>query len=172
MPLEGPVNPSRLPPIRDALAKVDEMTARIKAVRWVGGAGLLLIFLGQLKPLIQYLSWAFSPIFTFLGALLVILSIVYVFQLRLTMNKTVEKYLAFIFGVVFVGALIVLAISFPIPSPFQYTVFRIVLALAAAGVAAMIPGFLEVQVSKWIRGSGALGVFLVVYFFSPAALAV
>jgi hypothetical protein len=86
------------------------------------------------------------------------------------MNKSLERYLAFAFGVIFVIVLLVLAIKFPEPTPFQYTVFRIVLALAAAGVAAMIPGFLNVNLSKAVRAGGALGVFVIVYFYSPAGL--
>ena len=48
--------------------------------------------------------------------------------------------------------------------------FRIVLALAAAGVAAEIPGILQLMIAKWLTASGALGVFVVVYFYSPASL--
>jgi hypothetical protein len=86
------------------------------------------------------------------------------------MNKKTQKLTAFIFGVVFVVVLIVLAIAFPNPTPFQYTVFRVILALASAGVAAMIPGFLEIEVPNWIRAGGALAVFIVVYFYNPASL--
>jgi hypothetical protein len=86
------------------------------------------------------------------------------------MSKSVERYLAFGFGVVFVVVLLVLATRYPNPTPFQYTVFRIVLALASGGVAAMIPGFLSVQVSTWLRAGGALAVFVIVYFYSPAGL--
>jgi hypothetical protein len=86
------------------------------------------------------------------------------------MNKSIERFLAFGFGIIFVVVLIVLAIKFPNPTPFQYTVFRIVLALAAGGVAAMIPGFLTIEVSKWLRAGGALAVFVIVYFYSPAGL--
>jgi hypothetical protein len=86
------------------------------------------------------------------------------------MTKATERYLAFGFGVVFVIVLLLLAIKYPNPTPFQYTVFRIVLALAAGGVAAMIPGFLTIKVSTLIRGGGALAVFVVVYFYSPAEL--
>lgn len=57
------------------------------------------------------------------------------------MNKTTERYLAFFFGVGFLVALLVLAIFFPNPSPFQYFVFRSVLSLAASGFATMLPGF-------------------------------
>jgi hypothetical protein len=67
-----------------------------------------------------------------------------------------------------------LAVIFPQPTPFQYTVFRIVLALAGAGIAALIPGFIEVAIElaykNVIRAGGALGVFIVLYFFSPASL--
>jgi hypothetical protein len=50
-----------------------------------------------------------------------------------------EKPAIFVFGVAFVVVLIVLAVFFPNPSDFQYFIFRTVLALAAAGVAALIP---------------------------------
>ena len=88
------------------------------------------------------------------------------------MNKQGERKTAFVFGVSFVIVLLALAIAFPDPTPFRYVVFRIVLSLAAAGVAAMVPGFLEVTVPGWIRASGALGVFVVIYFYNPAALVV
>lgn len=74
------------------------------------------------------------------------------------------------FGSTFVVALLILAIFFPEPSPFQYFVFRLVLALAASGISASIPGFLEVEVSNMVKGSGALAVFVIVFFFSPASL--
>jgi hypothetical protein len=86
------------------------------------------------------------------------------------MSKKAEKLLAFVFGVVFIVTMLVLAIAFPNPTSFQYTVFRIVLALATGGVAAMIPGFIEVTVSGWLRAGGALAVFAVVYFYNPASL--
>jgi protein O-GlcNAc transferase len=84
-----------------------------------------------------------------------------------------EKIAGFAFGVMFVAALLVLAIAFPQPTSFQYDVFRIVLAIACAGVAAVIPGFLAVSMDAKglvIRAGGALAVFVLVYFFSPARL--
>src|SRR5262245_15907864 len=86
------------------------------------------------------------------------------------MTKKTQQRAAFGFGVVFIVATLALAIAFPNPTLFQFTVFRIVLALAAAGVAAMIPGFIELQVSEWIRAGGALAVFVLVYFYNPASL--
>lgn len=81
-----------------------------------------------------------------------------------------EQLAVFVFGVAFVITLLALAVLFPEPSDFQYVVFRIVLALAAAGVAAFIPGFIEVKIETWLRAGGAMAVFVVVYFFSPANL--
>jgi hypothetical protein len=82
---------------------------------------------------------------------------------------------AFIFGVIFITALILLAIRFSSPTPFQYNVFRTVLSLAAAGVAAVVPGFIDLELSAatklLIRAGGALAVFVMTFFFNPAQLA-
>lgn len=86
------------------------------------------------------------------------------------MGSAAQRYAAFAFGVVFVIALLVLALFVPNPTPFQYTVFRVVLALAAAGAAAMIPGFLQVTIAEWLRAGGALAVFVIVFFYNPAQL--
>ena len=86
------------------------------------------------------------------------------------MRKPTQQWAAFLFGVIFVIGLLTLAIFFPSPTAFQYTIFRTVLALAAAGVAAMIPGFISLAISKWLRAGGALAVFAAVYFYNPAAL--
>ena len=86
------------------------------------------------------------------------------------MQKSHEKILAFVFGAVFIVVLLIAAFAVPNPTAFQYTVFRIVLALAAAGVAAMFSGFLEMEIPKVLRAGGALAVFAVVYFYAPAAL--
>ncbi|MGX9727312.1 MAG: hypothetical protein ACTFAK_08325 [Candidatus Electronema sp. VV] len=84
------------------------------------------------------------------------------------------KLLAFFFGLCFVAALLVLAVWFPQPTPFQYTVFRIVLALAAAGVAGVIPGMIRLKAQPGtallIHAGGALAVFVMVYLLAPAAL--
>lgn len=86
------------------------------------------------------------------------------------MSKQQERLAVFAFGVIFVIVMLVLAVKIPNPTPNQYETFKIVLALAAAGVAAFIPGFLAVNVSKWLRAGGALAVFAIVFFQSPATL--
>lgn len=89
-------------------------------------------------------------------------------------SLTIQMIVAFIFGVAFVITLLLLAIKFPRPTDFQYNVFRIVLSLAAAGVGAMIPGFINIEVNPTvgflIRAGGALAVFVIVFFFNPASL--
>ena len=86
------------------------------------------------------------------------------------MDKKYQQIAAFAFGVLFVVLMLFIAVFIPHPSDFQYLVFRIVLALAAAGVAAMIPGFLHVSVSTFLRAGGALAVFAIVFFYNPASL--
>lgn len=81
-----------------------------------------------------------------------------------------ERRLAYLFGIAFVAIILVVALFVPEPSPFQLRVFQVVLALAAAGVATTISGFLRVEVSSSVKAGGAIGVFVVVFFFSPAKL--
>lgn len=90
----------------------------------------------------------------------------------LTFTRSQQRVVAISFGIAFILLLLGLALLVPYPTDFQYAVFRIVLALAAAGVAATIPGFLSVEVTGAVRAGGAIGVFVVVYFFSPANLVV
>lgn len=82
-----------------------------------------------------------------------------------------ERPAIFAFGIAFIVVLLILAIFFPNPTPFQFEVFKTVLALAAAGVAALIPGLLNVDLPA-VRATGALAVLILVYKFSPAALVV
>jgi hypothetical protein len=139
-------------------------------MRWVFAVSIGLIFLGLFRPVTQYFLPAFPWITSILGLGGCISGGFWVFKERRSMTKGDEKKFAYFFGVIFVVVLLVMAIAVPNPSAFQYTVFRIVLALAAAGVAAMIPGFLQVTVSNWIRAGGALAIFVIVYFYAPAAL--
>jgi hypothetical protein len=86
--------------------------------------------------------------------------------------QKVQFGVAVSFGIAGLAVILTLAIFIPVPTLFQYQVFRIILALAAGGVASMIPGILSLQISNFITAGGALAVFVVVYFYSPAQLAV
>ncbi|MBC3920349.1 hypothetical protein H8L32_22995 [Undibacterium sp. CY18W] len=83
-----------------------------------------------------------------------------------------EKVAGFIFGVAFVITLLVLNVFIPNPTPTQYDTFKIVLALAAAGVGGILAGFLYVEggIDKFkLRAGGALAVFATVFLVTPAA---
>lgn len=91
------------------------------------------------------------------------------------MDTTTQIFVAFIFGVIFISAIVVMALRFPTPTSFQYTIFRVVLALAAAGVAGMLTGFITVTLENKAAGflisaGGSLAVFIIVYRISPAAI--
>jgi hypothetical protein len=81
-----------------------------------------------------------------------------------------ERLLSFVFGVVFLSLILGIAILIPNPTGFSYTIFRIVIALAAAGIGAVIPGFISVQFRSILRAGGAIALFVIVYFFAPVAL--
>lgn len=76
-------------------------------------------------------------------------------------------------GVAFIAVLLLLAILFPRPEPFQMFVFRVVLAIGAAAVGATLPGFFRIE-ARWVgftaRAGGALGLFLLVYMVNPPEL--
>ena len=89
-----------------------------------------------------------------------------------TVTQQQQILFAFAFGVIFIVFLLVAIIFIPNPSPAQETIFRIVIALAAAGVGAMIPGVLDLDLKFWtqlaIRAGGALAIFVIVFFYNPA----
>ncbi|MBV8521149.1 MAG: hypothetical protein JOY71_03285 [Acetobacteraceae bacterium] len=89
---------------------------------------------------------------------------------------TSQQILAWATGVTFLLLLLVVAFTIYIrggdkPVPHEaMLIFRIILALAGAGFAAVLPGFLEIE-GTWqklaIRAGGALAAFIVLYFFNP-----
>jgi hypothetical protein len=87
------------------------------------------------------------------------------------MSKKFQAILSFCFGAAFVSLMLVIALYLPNPSLFQIFVFRVVLALAGAGVVAAFPGFIEVKFGNWLRAGGALAVFAILYLLNPAQLA-
>ncbi len=87
------------------------------------------------------------------------------------MTKKISNLnLAFRFGVVFIVVILVIALFIPCPTTNQAMTFRIVLAIAVAGVAAMIPGFFKFKYKQLVSAGGALAVFGFTYLFNPATL--
>ena len=87
---------------------------------------------------------------------------------RASKRNDLDRWFAFAFGVIFVSVLLYLATVVQNPSPLAIRVYITVLALAAAGVGAILPGFLEVRYKNWIRAGGALALGVLVYVSEPA----
>ncbi|MET3838207.1 tetratricopeptide repeat protein [Bradyrhizobium sp. OAE829] len=88
---------------------------------------------------------------------------------------SLETLLAFGFGVVFCGILAYAGLRIePITDPGQFFFLRVLAAISAAGVAAVIPGMLNIEIGQGklfaLRGAGALGVFAVVFLVNPPEL--
>lgn len=88
----------------------------------------------------------------------------------MSLKKNQERLAVYIFGIIFIIVILIIALIVPEPKPFPYLVFRTILALASAGVAAFIPGFLNINISNYIRAGGAIAVFVLVMYKNPAAL--
>lgn len=83
-----------------------------------------------------------------------------------------EKIVAVVFGLGFLMVMLGFSVVFPEPTPTQYDTFKTVLALAAAGFAAVLPGVIHIDLplpKGVVRASGAVVLFVIVYFFPPAA---
>ena len=81
-----------------------------------------------------------------------------------------ERAAIFAIGVAFVATLLGIALFVPDPTDFQIFIFRVVLALGAGAVGALLPGFLEVRFRNWLRAGGAIALFAIVYNINPPAL--
>lgn len=79
----------------------------------------------------------------------------------------IQILLSFLLGVILVATMLVFAVLFPNPSPTTQWIFIVVLSLAAAGVGAVIPGILKINI-PYIEAGGALALFLLVFLFKPA----
>jgi uncharacterized PurR-regulated membrane protein YhhQ (DUF165 family) len=82
------------------------------------------------------------------------------------LHMKIEVWLAFIFGVVFLIITLAFAlIGFYLPRPanpemvgnFLY-ILQVVLAISASGVAAVIPGFLSVNIQNRLGEKGKFGI--------------
>ena len=85
-------------------------------------------------------------------------------------HLTPDRVAAFAFGVVFIGVMLIVAIFYPQPTRFQEFTFRLILALAAAGIGAILPGLIVANVGKFVRAGGAAAFFVIVFWFNPPEL--
>ena len=82
-----------------------------------------------------------------------------------------SQYFSAILGLIVMGLGVYLAFSFQEPTLLQSRIILVLISLGGGGVAAAIPGFLQIDMDLWgkivIGGAGALGVFLILFFFDP-----
>jgi hypothetical protein len=80
----------------------------------------------------------------------------------------VKTLIAFVFGAIFVITILVFTAVVKNPSPTEIWTYRIILALAAAGVAAILPGFIDIKYKGFVQAGGAIGVFVLILLAFPA----
>ena len=89
-------------------------------------------------------------------------------------HPTLYVILAFVFVVLFLSAILVIAVLIPQPSLLQLRDFTTVLAIAVAGVATVMTGLLNVQLTLGkqltIGATGMIATFVIVYLVNPAIL--
>ena len=83
------------------------------------------------------------------------------------MNKSSTKWYSIISGTVFLLLLFIFFVLVPCPSDPQLNFFRIVIALAAGGFAATIPGTFNIK-KTWLKATSSLGIFALVFLVNPA----
>ena len=82
----------------------------------------------------------------------------------------------FIVGTLFLLLILGIVVFGGDPTPWQFAIYRIIIALGGAGFAVALTGHLQIQFPLFGRGyikaAAAFAVFVILYFFTPAALAV
>jgi hypothetical protein len=84
-------------------------------------------------------------------------------------GKTTSVKLPLWIGIVLIALIIVLVLFIPCPTESQYFLFRIIIAISAAGLTAVIPGVLNINLSNGVTAGGSLAIFALIYFFDPAS---
>lgn len=88
-------------------------------------------------------------------------------------NKFMKKHFPAFVGIFFVLIAIILAFSFPEPTPLQIRVILAVLSLGGGAFGTEISGMIKVNLSlgeKFVIGAtGAAAIFVILYFAVPAS---
>ncbi len=79
----------------------------------------------------------------------------------------VKALIAFVFGAIFIVTILAFATIVKDPSSTAIWTYRVILALAAGGVAAILPGFIDVKYKSFVQAGGAIGVFVLVLMAFP-----
>lgn len=78
-------------------------------------------------------------------------------------NQKMPMFLGGLFTLLILAAVIFI----PCPEEAQFRIFHTVLAIGVAGLAAVIPGFLNVKFNTAVTAGGALAVFALIYLWQP-----
>ncbi len=82
------------------------------------------------------------------------------------MNQSNKKILPItIIGVIFILILIFISIKFPSTIQEYFGIYKTILAISCAGLAAILPGFININYKGFLRAGGALGVFTFIFLF-------
>lgn len=81
-------------------------------------------------------------------------------------NRLTTTILPIIAGILLL-VIYVTVLFLPAPTYFQSATFWLILSLGAAGLAALIPGFINVRFKNLIRAGGAISVFVITYLVVP-----
>lgn len=84
------------------------------------------------------------------------------------MKKTTQIVISSITGIVFMLTILILIVLFPCPTQSQYTIYRLIISIAIAAFASIIPGMFDFKYSNLVSATGGLGVFAFVFIFDPA----
>ncbi len=87
-------------------------------------------------------------------------------------QKNAGAQYSFWAGIGMILFILLWSIIVPCPSNSQLGIFRIILPLALASLAASLPQFFRVSLSGIVKFGAGLGVFMVVYFFNPAPMVI
>jgi hypothetical protein len=82
----------------------------------------------------------------------------------------VNPHIPWVVGLILLlGAAIVLVVFVPCPTKPVENIFRLLMALGAAGIATLLPGLFHLELT-WVKAGSALGVFTLVYLINPAGV--
>jgi|SRR5450432_301996 len=73
-------------------------------------------------------------------------------------------------GLVLIIAILFIAIALPCPTNTQYIIFRIVLSIALAAFAVVIPGIFKLTISTGLKAGGCLAIFAFAFKYTPQVL--
>jgi hypothetical protein len=86
------------------------------------------------------------------------------------MKKSTQLFVSTIIGVLFLLAILILIVAIPCPTKSQYNIFRIIISIAIAAFASIIPGLFDFRYKEFLTATGALGVFAFIFLFDPTQL--